>query len=80
VYVFLGVSHIPGRRANGIDPAAIVRAPFWRPEAPIPATARPTINIFEDEAMPQRREPNSKTAKNARKVHWRRSADFLSGS
>jgi hypothetical protein len=66
-YVY--VSHIPSRLSNGTDAAAIVKAPFRRPEVPIPATARPTINIFEDEAMPQSKEPNSKTVKKIRKVH-----------
>src|ERR1700722_5923862 len=72
------VLRIPGRLDNGTDPAMIVNPPFWRPEDPIPATARRTINILEDEAMPQSKEPNSKTTKKARNVHWRGSADSLS--
>ena len=54
----------------GTHSAMIVKAPFWMPEVPIPATARPTINIFEDVATPQSKEPNSKTPKKARKVHY----------
>jgi len=41
----------------------MVKAPFIRPDPPIPATALPIMNIFEDMATPQRREPNSKRAK-----------------
>jgi len=47
----------------------MVKAPFKIPEVPIPATARPIINILEEVATPQIREPNSKTAKKAIKVH-----------
>ena len=49
--------------SNGIHTAIIVKAPFIRPDPPIPATALPIMNIFEDVATPQRREPNSKRAK-----------------
>jgi len=72
------LANVPGRLANGTDPATIVRPPFWRPAVPKPATARPIINIFEDEAMPQSKEPNSKTAKKVKKIHWRGLADSLS--
>ena len=47
----------------------MVAAPFRIPEVPIPATARPTINIVEDVEMPHIKEPNSKRAKKAMKVH-----------
>ena len=57
-----------GRLAMGTDPAIIVKIPFWIPDAPRPATARPTISIFEDEAKPQIKEPTSKMAKKTRKV------------
>jgi hypothetical protein len=55
---------------KGEDAARIVRAPLIKPEAPIPATALPTINIFEDWAVAQRREPSSKTARKNRKVYF----------
>ena len=48
----------------------MVKAPFRIPEDPIPAIARPTINIFEELATPQIKEPNSKMAKNTMKVHY----------
>jgi hypothetical protein len=60
---------ILGLFAIGTHPAIMVKAPFKIPEVPIPATARPIINILEEVATPQIREPNSKTAKNAMKVH-----------
>lgn len=44
-------------------------APFRIPEVPIPAIARPTINIFEEVATAHIKEPNSKTAKKPMKVH-----------
>jgi hypothetical protein len=47
----------------------MVKAPFRIPEVPIPATARPTINIFEEVDTAQINEPNSKRAKKAMKVH-----------
>jgi glutamine synthetase len=40
--------------------AMIVNAPFTMPDPPIPATALPTINIFDDVATPDRRDPSSK--------------------
>ena len=43
--------------------------PFIIPEVPIPATARSTINIFEDVATAHIMEPSSKMAKKLRKVH-----------
>ena len=48
----------------------MIVAPFIIPEVPIPATARPTINIFEDVASAHIKDPNSKMAKNTMKVHW----------
>jgi hypothetical protein len=48
----------------------MVNAPFRIPELPIPAIARPTINIIEEVAMPQINDPNSKIAKNVIKVHY----------
>jgi hypothetical protein len=53
----------------GTHPAIMVKAPFMIPEVPIPAIARPTINIFDEVATPQINEPNSKIAKNTMKVH-----------
>jgi len=58
-----------GLLSNGMLAEMIVKAPFIRPEAPIPATARPTINMFESTATPQRSDPNSKRATKAKKVY-----------
>jgi hypothetical protein len=46
--------------AIGTHPAIIVKAPFRIPEVPIPATARPTIKIFEEADTAQINEPSSK--------------------
>jgi hypothetical protein len=40
--------------------AMIVNPPFTMPDPPMPATALPTINIFDDVATPDRRDPSSK--------------------
>jgi len=56
----------------GAHSAIMTMAPFKIPEVPIPAIARPTINIFEEVATAQIKEPTSKTAKKARKVHYGR--------
>jgi hypothetical protein len=47
----------------------ISRAPFKMPEVPMPAITRPTINIAEEVATPQSKEPSSKMKKKPRKVH-----------
>jgi hypothetical protein len=59
----------PGLFAIGTHPAIMVKAPFKIPDVPIPATARPIISILEEVATPQIKEPSSKTAKKAMKVH-----------
>ncbi len=56
----------------------MAKAPFLIPDVSIPATARPTINVFEEVATPQSKEPNSKMAKKVMKVHWRELVDFRS--
>jgi hypothetical protein len=43
--------------------ATIVKPPFTMPDPPIPATALPTMNIFEEVATPEMREPSSKRPK-----------------
>jgi hypothetical protein len=48
----------------------MVKAPFDMPEEPAPAMALPTMNMGEDWAAPQMREPTSKIKKKARKDHW----------
>jgi len=47
---------IPGRFSIGAQSAIIVKAPFVIPDPPIPATALPTINIFDDVATPHNNE------------------------
>ena len=48
----------------------MVNEPFWIPEAPIPATARPIINMLDEVAAPHNTDPTSKRAKKLRNVHW----------
>ena len=64
-----GEISILGDLCRGTEDAMIVKVPFSKPEAPMPATARAIINIFEEVATAQRREPSSKMEKKARKVH-----------
>jgi hypothetical protein len=47
----------------------MVKAPLVIPDAPIPATALPTINIFEEVATAHKREPNSNTPRKDIKTH-----------
>lgn len=47
-------------------------APDTIPAPPAPATARPPMNILELTAVAHSREPNSKTAKKLRNVHYNR--------
>jgi hypothetical protein len=54
----------------GTHPAIIVKAPFSIPEVPMPATARPTMNIVEEVDKAQINEPNSKRVKKAMNVHY----------
>ena len=55
----------------GAPAAMIVIAPFITPEAPDPAIARPTMNMFEFVARPQIREPSSKVARKTRNIYCR---------
>ena len=48
----------------------IVMAPFWSPEVPIPAMARPAMSIFDELAAPQTSEPAANRNKKEMKVHW----------
>lgn len=62
--------HIPGDLCNGTDDEMMVNDPFIKPDDPSPATARATINIFEDVARPQRSDPSSNMKKKTKKVHY----------
>jgi hypothetical protein len=54
---------------SGTEAVMMVRAPFIKPDPPIPATALPTINMSDETETPHNRDPNSKTTKKARKVY-----------
>lgn len=62
--------YLLGRCSSGAQLEIMVIAPFIMPEAPNPATARPTINILDETAAPHRTEPTSKMAKKTRKDHY----------
>ncbi|THV46807.1 hypothetical protein BGAL_0358g00060 [Botrytis galanthina] len=47
----------------------IVIAPFIKPAEPMPATARPTINMSDETAVPHNKEPNSKRKKKERNTY-----------
>jgi hypothetical protein len=61
--------YVRARLWSGTKLVMMVRQPFRFPAAPSPETALPAINMVEDVATPQSREPNSNKAKNARNVH-----------
>jgi hypothetical protein len=65
----MDLSPLPGCLGNGTAACTMLYAPLSIPEAPKPATARPMMSMFEDTAVPQRREPNSKMPKKTRNVH-----------
>ena len=46
----------------------ITNPPFIKPDAPMPAIARPTINMMELWAAPQMRDPISKIERNTMNV------------
>jgi hypothetical protein len=50
----------------GTEDAMMVIEPFSNPDEPKPATARATINIFDEVEMAHKSEPNSKIRKNDR--------------
>ena len=53
---------ILGRLSRGAAAAMIVNAPLTIPAAPNPATALPIINMADDFARAQKRDPSSKSA------------------
>ena len=55
------------RFSIGMHLATIVKPPFTMPDPPMPATALPTINIFDEVATPDRREPSSNRPRNTMK-------------
>lgn len=57
---------LPGRFCLGRKDDTMVSPPFRRPEAPSPATALATMNIFDVLASAQRSDPISKTKKKTR--------------
>ena len=59
--------NLHGRFLRGAQLDIMVMAPLMMPAAPNPAMARPTINIVDEMAAPQRMEPNSKMPKKNRK-------------
>lgn len=60
---------ILGLRSMGTHSAIIIMAPLSVPEAPMPATTRPAINIFEEVATAHTSEPISNIPKKLRNVH-----------
>jgi hypothetical protein len=55
------------RFSIGMHLATIVKPPFTMPDPPMPATALPTMNIFDEVATPDRREPSSNRPRKAMK-------------
>jgi hypothetical protein len=48
----------------------MVKAPFIKPDPPIPLMARPSTNIDEETAVAQTMEPSSKIATKARNENY----------
>jgi hypothetical protein len=63
------MQNILGLFSIGREFVKIVIAPFIKPDEPMPATARPTINIFEETATPHNKEPSSNRNTNVRNVY-----------
>ena len=69
--------HMPineGRLSRGAARAMMVIAPFNKPDDPRPATARPTMSIFDEVATAQSREPSSKTNRKIKNTHYYKTA------
>lgn len=47
----------------------MVMAPFWIPEVPSPATARPIMSIVDETATPQSNDPTRKMQKKVMNTH-----------
>ena len=58
-----------GRRSRGAAAAIMVRPPFWIPDVPTPATARPMMSMVDELATPHSSEPTSKRSRNERNIH-----------
>ena len=58
-----------GRLCRGSTLATMVIMPVKRPAEPMPAMARPTINMSDEVAAPLKAEPISKIRKKTRKDH-----------
>jgi len=67
-----------GLFSNGATAANMLKQPFINPAVPIPATARPTINIVEPFAVAQMSDPSSKIPRKVKNVYceWRISASL----
>lgn len=64
---------ILGRASRGAAAAMMVNPPFRIPAPPAPEIALPTINIAEDCADPQMRDPASKITNALMKIIWEQS-------
>jgi hypothetical protein len=61
--------NILGLLTRGIVTEMMENAPFMSPAHPRPDTALPTMNMLDEVATAQSKDPSSKTAKKQRKVH-----------
>lgn len=59
-----------GRFSRGSAIAIMVMAPFWMPEVPSPATARPIMSIVDETATPQSNDPRRKMPKKLKNTHF----------
>jgi len=66
-----------GLLLNGAAAFTMLRHPLIKPAPPIPATARPTMNMVEPFAVAQISDPSSKTARNARNEYFEEAKSTL---
>ena len=71
---------ILGRASIGAAAEMIMKAPFRIPAPPHPATARPAMNIIEDWAAPQIKDPTMKTKKAKMKITFPPTAEVRTWS
>jgi hypothetical protein len=58
-----------GLFSNGAAAVNVFKQPFIKPAPPIPATARPIINIVESFAVAQMSDPSSKIPRKTKNVY-----------
>ena len=69
-YRVTGGNDLLGRDSIGVAAATMTNAPFKIPAPPHPASALPSINIIDDCAAPQTKDPATKMRKAEMNMFW----------